>query len=107
VSTPDLLFQPVTAPTPGLLTAGWRRPPFLLPVLQPRMEKPMLVLTRRIGESIIIDGGIQITVVAIQGNKVRLGIVAPDSVRVDRQEVHARRAEFASDASVEIGALSK
>ncbi len=54
----------------------------------------MLVLTRRPGESVVIDGGIRITVVAVQGNKVRLGIVAPDSVRVDRQEVHARRAEF-------------
>jgi carbon storage regulator len=66
----------------------------------------MLVLTRRVGESIVIDGGIQIAVVAVQGNKVRLGIVAPDSVRIDRQEVHARRAEFASDTPVEMGTLS-
>jgi carbon storage regulator len=54
----------------------------------------MLVLTRRIGEAIVIEGGIEITVVGIQGGKIRLGIVAPPSVRVDRQEVHARRAEF-------------
>jgi carbon storage regulator len=58
------------------------------------MEEPMLVLTRRLGESLIIDGGIQVTVVAVQGNKVRLGIVAPDTVRVDRQEVHDRRVDF-------------
>ncbi len=55
----------------------------------------MLVLTRNVGEKIIIDGNIQVTVVAIKGNKVRLGIEAPDHVRVDRQEVHQRRAEFA------------
>ncbi len=37
----------------------------------------MLVLTQRLGESVVIDGGIQVTVVAAQGDKVRLGIVAP------------------------------
>lgn len=53
----------------------------------------MLVLTRRPGEAIIINGDIQVTVVALQGGKIRLGIEAPDWVTVDRQEVHARRAE--------------
>jgi len=57
----------------------------------------MLVLTRNVGEKIIIDGNIQVTVVAIKGNKVRIGIEAPDHVRVDRQEVHQRRAEFADE----------
>jgi peptidylprolyl isomerase len=51
----------------------------------------MLVLTRRIGEQIVIDNGITVTVVAIRGDKVRLGISAPPSVRVDRSEVHERR----------------
>ncbi len=51
----------------------------------------MLVLTRRIGEQIVIDGKISVTVVAIQGDKARLGISAPPSVRVDRAEVHERR----------------
>jgi peptidylprolyl isomerase len=51
----------------------------------------MLVLTRRIGEQIVIDGVIGVTVVAIQGEKVRLAISAPLSVRVDRSEVHQRR----------------
>jgi carbon storage regulator len=54
----------------------------------------MLVLTRRVGEKVVIDGDIQLVVVAVQGEKVRLGISAPLSVRVDRQEVHQRRAEF-------------
>jgi carbon storage regulator len=56
----------------------------------------MLVLTRSVGEKIVIDGNIQVTVVAVNGNKVRVGIEAPAYVRVDRQEVHQRRAEFAS-----------
>ena len=57
----------------------------------------MLVLTRNVGEKIIIDGNIQITVVAVKGNKVRLGIEAPAYVRVDRQEIHERRSEFAAE----------
>jgi carbon storage regulator len=55
----------------------------------------MLVLTRRIGEEIVIDGDIRIRITAVQGGKVRIGVTAPPSVRVDRQEVHARRREFA------------
>ena len=55
----------------------------------------MLALTRKIGESIIIDGCITVTVVAVNGNKVRLGISAPPSVTIDREEIHRRRQEFA------------
>jgi carbon storage regulator len=51
----------------------------------------MLVLTRRPGEEIVIEGGIRLTVLGVKGNQVRIGITAPASVRVDRQEVHARR----------------
>ena len=54
----------------------------------------MLVLTRRIGEQIVIDGDIVITVVSVQGNKARIGITAPRAVRVDRQEISERRQEF-------------
>lgn len=53
----------------------------------------MLVLTRRIGEQIVLDGNIIVTVMAIDGNKIRLGIQAPKSVRVDRAEIHQRRLE--------------
>ena len=56
----------------------------------------MLVLTRLIGQEIVINGDIQILVVSVSGDKVRLGITAPESVRVDRQEVHERRSESAS-----------
>ena len=51
----------------------------------------MLVLTRRVDETIVINGDIHVTVVAIRGDQVRLGITAPPSVRVDRQEIHERR----------------
>ncbi len=51
----------------------------------------MLVLTRRIDETIVIDGGIRVTVLAVQGDRVRIGVEAPPSVRVDREEIHERR----------------
>jgi carbon storage regulator len=51
----------------------------------------MLVLTRGIGQEIVIDGVIRVNVVAVKGDKVRIGIEAPDHIRVDRQEVHERR----------------
>jgi carbon storage regulator len=56
----------------------------------------MLVLTRNVGQEIVIGGDIILTVVGVQGGKIRLGITAPPNVRVDRREVHARRAEFAA-----------
>ena len=58
-------------------------------------EYLMLVLTRKAGESIVIDDQIKITVLDIGGGKIRLGIDAPREVPVDRAEVHARRLEFA------------
>lgn len=51
----------------------------------------MLVLSRRVGEEIVIDTAIRVTVVAVRGSRVRLGITAPVSVAVDRLEVHERR----------------
>lgn len=47
----------------------------------------MLVLTRKPGESIVIDNNIVITVVEIRGGQVRVGIQAPRHVQVHRQEV--------------------
>jgi carbon storage regulator len=54
----------------------------------------MLVLTRRIDEEIVIAGSIRVKVLAVRGDRIRIGVSAPDSVAVDRQEVHDRRAEF-------------
>jgi carbon storage regulator len=56
----------------------------------------MLVLTRRLNEAIVIEGGIRVTVVGVKGDKVRLGVEAPESVRVDREEVHDRREDLAA-----------
>jgi carbon storage regulator CsrA len=42
----------------------------------------------------VIDGDIRVTVVAVKGDRVRLGIEAPPHVPVDRQEVHERRCQF-------------
>ena len=47
----------------------------------------MLVLTRKNGERIIIDGQIEITVVEVRGNQVRLGVQAPREVTVLREEL--------------------
>ena len=57
----------------------------------------MLVLTRPVGEEIVIDGNIRVTVVSVKGEKVRLGITAPPSITVDRKEIHDRRMEFEYD----------
>jgi carbon storage regulator len=50
----------------------------------------MLVLSRKLNESIVIDGDIRITIVGIRGNHVRIGIEAPDSVRIIREELEDR-----------------
>jgi carbon storage regulator len=55
----------------------------------------MLVLSRRIGEEIMIAGDIRVTVVAVN-ERVRLGITAPSSVDVSRQELIARCSERAA-----------
>ncbi len=58
----------------------------------------MLVLTRRPGEQIVIAGNIRLTIVNIGPGRVKIGIEAPDNVRVDRQEVFEKiQAEHASD----------
>jgi carbon storage regulator len=49
----------------------------------------MLVLTRHVGEEIVIDGSIRLTVVALKGGQVRLGITAPKSVPIHRHELLA------------------
>lgn len=56
----------------------------------------MLVLTRRIGEVIVIADDIRVTVVSADGQRVRLGITAPLSVHVVRQELLAENAERAA-----------
>jgi carbon storage regulator len=52
---------------------------------------PMLVLARKPGEQIVIEGNIRLTVLAVTGNQVRIGIAAPPEITVDRQEVQVCR----------------
>ena len=51
----------------------------------------MLVLTRRVGEKIIIGDNVRVSVLGAKGHQVRIGIEAPDDVKVNREEIHQRR----------------
>ncbi len=53
----------------------------------------MLILTRKRGESILIDGGIEIKITEISGDKIKLGISAPPDVRVYRKELYETECE--------------
>ena len=61
----------------------------------------MLVLTRRIGESIQIGDDIKLTVLAVQGQTVRMGIEAPKTVRVHREEIYEKIVEENRRAALE------
>lgn len=50
----------------------------------------MLILTRRVGEVLVIGDSIKVTVLSVQGNQVRIGIDAPKDVAVHREEVAER-----------------
>lgn len=51
----------------------------------------MLVLSRKQNEQIIIGGDIVLTIIRIDGGKVRLGIEAPPEVSIDRRELHEKK----------------
>ncbi|MCD6045303.1 MAG: carbon storage regulator [Gammaproteobacteria bacterium] len=50
----------------------------------------MLILTRRLGESIIIDDDITMAILGVKGNQVRIGITAPKEIPVHRAEIYAK-----------------
>lgn len=50
----------------------------------------MLILSRRLGESVIVNNDIVITVVKVQGDKVRIGIEAPKEIPVHRKEIQEK-----------------
>lgn len=50
----------------------------------------MLILSRRCGESIVIDERIKLTVLSVKGKQIRIGIDAPEDVSVHREEIYER-----------------
>ena len=50
----------------------------------------MLILTRRVGEAVMIGNEVTVTVLGVKGNQVRLGVNAPKDVAVHREEIYER-----------------
>ena len=71
----------------------------------------MLVLTRRPGESVMVSDDVVVTVLDIRGDVVRLGIKAPRSIQVHREEVYRElqrvNREAASPSDVAVAALTR
>ncbi len=56
----------------------------------------MLVLSRKRGEGIVIGNGVTITVLGVEGNRVKLGFVAPADVPIQREEIRRRIEDFSA-----------
>lgn len=59
----------------------------------------MLILTRKVGESVLIGDDISITVLSVRGNQVKLGVQAPKEVSVHREEIYQRIIKQTQDES--------